>query len=161
MAGYYPLRLIDNSKDTIMLTSIKEWLMRHKNEDFMQAIVASCALVAAADGTISEVEKNKMAEFIQRSEELHVFPMTEVVQEFNKFADTFKFNSDIGKQEALKCIRKVKKNPDAARMLIRICCQIGLADGNFDDNEKLVVSELCLELGLNADYYKAFYLKFD
>jgi tellurite resistance protein TerB len=144
-----------------MLSSIKDWLTRHKNEDFMKAVVAACALVSAADGTVSDVEKGKMAEFIQRSEELSVFPITMVVEEFNKVANTFQFNAEIGKQEALKAIRKIKKNPDAARMLIRICCQVGLADGNFDDDEKLVVSELCMELGLNADYYKAFYLKFD
>jgi tellurite resistance protein TerB len=35
---------------------------KFKNRTFMEATVAACALVAAADGTISSEEKQKMAE---------------------------------------------------------------------------------------------------
>ncbi len=38
---------------------------KFKNKEFMEAIVAGCALVAAADGEISSAEKLKMSGFIK------------------------------------------------------------------------------------------------
>ena len=33
--------------------------------------------------------------------------------------------------------------------MVRVCCAIGAADGNFDDDEKAVVRKICAELNLN------------
>jgi len=131
-------------------TSMSEAVTRFKNKDFMDAVVAGCALVAAADGNISPEEKQKMAGFIQRTDELKVFDMQEVIKQFNKFSDSFEFDHMIGKGEALKAIGKMKKNDEAARLLVRVCCAIGMADGDFDESEKTMVREICTELGLNS-----------
>ncbi len=134
-------------------TSMSEAMTRFKNKDFMDAVVAGCALVAAADGSISAEEKQKMAGFIQRTDELKVFDMQEVIKQFNKFADNFEFDQMIGKGEALKAVGKIKKNEEGARLLVRVCCAIGLADGDFDESEKAIVRDICTELGLNpADF---------
>jgi len=42
---------------------MKTEVAKYKNNDFMEAVVAGCALVAAADGNISSEEKQKMAAF--------------------------------------------------------------------------------------------------
>ncbi len=53
------------------MSTFKNWLnttkkdlgdqvKKFKNKDFMEAVVAGCALVAFADGTISPEEKSKM-----------------------------------------------------------------------------------------------------
>jgi len=34
-------------------------------------------------------------------------------------------------------------------LMVRVCCAIGAADGNFDENEKTAVRNICAELGLN------------
>jgi tellurite resistance protein TerB len=130
-------------------TNVEEMVKRFKNKEFMDAVVAGCALVAAADGNIDSSEKQKMAGFIRRSEELKVFDMNAVIKRFNEFAEGFEFDNIIGKGESLKAIGKIKKNQEAARLLIRVCCAIGAADGNFDDDEKAVVGEICAELNLN------------
>ncbi len=130
-------------------TNLGESVKRFKNKEFMEAVVAGCALVAAADGHIDASEKQKMAGFIHRSEELKVFDMSKVIQSFNKFAEGLEFDHIIGKGEALRVIGKIKKNEEAARLLIRVCCAIGAADGNFDDDEKATVREICKELNLD------------
>jgi tellurite resistance protein TerB len=132
-------------------TSLKDSVTRFKNKDFMDAVVAGCAMVAAADGSISSYEKQKMAGFINRTDELKVFEMKTVIERFNHFVEGFEFDNIIGKGEALKAIIKVKGNEEAARLLVRVCCAIGMADGAFDDNEKKIVSEICQELNLNAN----------
>jgi len=142
--------------------NVKEWLnqqktlaqesvARFKNKDFLEAVVAGCALVAAADGQIDAREKETMAGFIQRNEDLKVFDMTTVIESFNKFASSFEFNTMIGKGEALKAVHKIRANEEAAKLLVRVCCAIGMTSGDLDHNEKTVIKEICFELGLNPN----------
>jgi len=134
-------------------TTAQESITRFKNRAFLDAVVAGCALVAAADGKIDASEKQKMAGFIQRSPELKVFDMREVIQQFNQIMDSFDFDFIIGKATALQTIAKIKHNEESARLLVRVCCAIGLADGDFDDSEKAVVQEICKELNVNPDEF--------
>ncbi|MBF0101788.1 MAG: tellurite resistance TerB family protein [Desulfobacterales bacterium] len=43
----------------------------------------------------------------------------------------------------------IEKKPEEAKLMVRVCCAIGAADGNFDDTEKQIVRDICAELGLN------------
>ena len=122
---------------------------KFKNKAFMEAAVSGCALVAAADGSIDSAEKQKMAGFIQRSEELKHFDMRQVIEVFQKAAGDFEFDHAIGKATALKPIGKIKGNDEQARLLVRIVCAIGAADGDFDAKERAVVAEIAHELGLD------------
>lgn len=121
---------------------------KFRNRTFMEGVVAGCALVAHADGTIDSAEKQKMMGFIQQSDTLQAFKTEDVITAFNKVAGKFEFDFAIGKAEALKVIGKLRNNPAEARLLVRVCCAIGAADGNFDPDERRVVHEICRELGL-------------
>ncbi|PPQ32716.1 Tellurite resistance TerB [Rhodoblastus sphagnicola] len=123
---------------------------KFKNKDFLEATVASCALVAAADGSISSEEKKKMVAYLQASDELKVFKLEEVIAFFNQITAKFDFDADIGKIEAMKVVGRLKGNDAAARTMVRVCCVIGASDGDFDDKEKSAVRAICAELGLNA-----------
>lgn len=123
---------------------------KFRNRDFMDALVAGCSLVAAADGNISSSEKQRMTGFIQNSSELKVFDLKEVIKTFNSYCEKFEFDAEIGKAEALKSIGKLRTKPDAARLLVRVCCAIGSADGTFDEAERAVCRTICNELSLNA-----------
>lgn len=134
-------------------TRLTAEVSKFKNRTFMEATVAACAMVAAADGTISAEEKQKMAGFIRNSDELKVFEMPAVIAFFEKVTGNFDFDADIGKAEALKVIGRLRGNEEQARVMVRVACAIGASDGNFDDGEKAVVREICKELGLNpADF---------
>lgn len=122
---------------------------KFKNRTFMEATVASCALVSAADGAISSEEKQKMAAFIRNSDELKHFAMPDVIAFFEKVVGNFDFDAAIGKAEALKVIGRLRGNAEQARVMVRVACVIGASDGNFDQKERAVVREICLELGLN------------
>lgn len=122
---------------------------KFKNREFMEAVVAGCALVSAADGDVSSEEKQKMAGFIQNSNELKAFDMKDVIRAFKDTCDKFEFDAAIGRAEALKTVGKLRGKPDAARLLVRVCCAIGAADGAFDESERAVCRTICNELGLN------------
>ncbi|GED71959.1 tellurite resistance TerB [Brevibacillus reuszeri] len=128
---------------------LQDQVKKFQNRDFLDAVVAGCALVAAADGSIDSSEKQKMAAYIGRSEELKVFNMNDVIARFNHFVSGFEFDHGVGKMEALKVIGKYKNNSDAARIVVSVCCAIGAADGHFDEQEKSVVREICAVVNLN------------
>lgn len=127
---------------------------KFKNRAFMEAVVNGCALVAAADGNIDATEKQKMAGFLERADELKHFEMRQVIEVFQKAAADFEFDHMIGKASALKVIGKIKSNEDQARLLVRVVCAIGAADGNFDAQEKAMVTDMARELGLNPDDFE-------
>lgn len=129
-------------------TGLQDQVSRFKNKDFMDAIVAGCAVVAVADGTIDSTEKQKMAGYIGRTEQLKVFNMSEVIDRFNHFAGNMEFDVMVGKQEALRTIAKFKSKPEIGRVIIGVCCAIGAADGDFDDLEKAAVRDICNVLNL-------------
>lgn len=126
---------------------------KFKNRAFMEAVVNGCALVAAADGAIDSSEKQKMAGFIERADELKHFEMRQVIEVFQKAANDFEFDHGIGKASALKMIGKIKGNEEQSRLLVRVVCAIGAADGDFDADEKAMVAEIARELGLDPSEF--------
>lgn len=126
---------------------------KFKNKDFLDAIVAGCALVAAADGNISADEKQKMAGYVGRNEQLKVFDMSLVIARFNHYVENFEFDAMIGKQEALKSISKFASKPEEGRLIVAVCSAIGSADGDFDIQEQNTVRDIIRTLGLNASEF--------
>jgi Tellurite resistance protein len=132
---------------------VADEVSKFKNRDFMEGTIAAIALVSAADGDISSAEKQKLIGYFGASEELKAFKTDDVIAYFKSVTDKFDFDAAIGKAEALRVVGKLRSNQDAARLLVRVCCVVGAADGNFDENEKAVVVQICRELGLNpADF---------
>lgn len=125
-------------------------ISKYKNKAFMEAVVSACALVAAADGNVSSDEKQKMVGYMQSSDELKVFKMLDVMNAFNDAVAKFEFDAEIGKAEALKTISKLRDDEGAAKLLVRVCCAIGAADGDFDAKERAMVALIATDLGLNA-----------
>jgi tellurite resistance protein TerB len=94
-----------------------------------------------------------MIGFINQSDALKVFDSSEAIALFQKYADAYEFDAEVGKAQALRVVARLKQKPDEARLLIRVCCAVGAADGDFDDKEKEAVRDICRELGQNpADF---------
>ncbi|WHY88287.1 TerD family protein [Neobacillus novalis] len=122
---------------------------RYKSQDVLEAVVAGCALVAMADGYLDASERQKMMEFVHQSEELRVFDTNKVIQKFNLFVSRIENDRMMGRAEAFRALGKIRTKPEIARLVARYCIAIGYADGNFDNNEKQMVADICHELGLN------------
>ncbi len=129
--------------------TLKSEVTKVRNKEFLEGVVAGCALVAYADGVVKPEEKQKMMGFLRTSDVLSAYDISDVTKLFEKFSDQFEFDPAIGEANALQAVNKVKKKEDEARLLVRVCCAIGASDGDFDDTEKRTVSKICSELGLN------------
>ncbi|MEE4379078.1 MAG: tellurite resistance TerB family protein [Candidatus Competibacteraceae bacterium] len=129
--------------------NLKNEVNKVRNKSFMEGVVAGCALVAYADGVVKPEEKQKMMGFLRTSEALSVFSTDEVINTFEKFAKNFDFDLAVGEANALQAVGKLKSKESEARLMVRVCCAIGAADGDFDESEKAAVRKVCQELGLS------------
>ena len=85
-------------------TNVKTEVTKVRNKTFLEGVVAGCAMVAYADGTVTPEEKQKMMGFLKSSEVLSVFSVDEVIATFEKFAKHFEFDPAIGEANALQSI---------------------------------------------------------
>lgn len=131
--------------------TMQSQLMAKKNElksgAFRDASMAMCALVAAADGSVDPVERQRTAALIASNEVLQNFPADDLQRRFNDYVEKLTADFDFGKVGALQAIGKAK-TPAEARAVIQIGIIIGGADGDFDQSEKAIVREACFALGL-------------
>jgi len=123
-------------------------ITKFKSKDLLEAVVAGCALVAYADGNVSSEEKQKMMGFLRTSDQLKVFDSGAVIKIFQKYVEKFEFDAPIGVGEVMQAVGRFRGKPQA-QLVVRVCCAIGAADGDFDEKEKAVVRRMCSELGLN------------
>lgn len=141
----------DNLKEKVnsMNQNLSTKISQFKNNDFANATMAMCALVAAADGDIDSSERQKTASFIMSNETLKIFDPSELREKFKFFCDKLTEDFDFGKIECIQTITKIKKKEGEARAVIQIGIIIGGADGDFDPDEKKVVKEACNSLGID------------
>jgi tellurite resistance protein TerB len=130
-------------------SELKTEALKYKNKDFMNAAMAGSALIAMADGSISSEEKQKMVKFIESHDALSIFTTNDVIKAFQDFVAQIEFDKDIGEAKAYQALGKMKSNPEAARLLVRMIIAIASADGNFDDTEKKVAIKIAKELAIN------------
>ena len=145
----------DNLKSSLtsMTTDAANGIKKFRNKDTLDALMAGCAYIAAADGHISPAEKAKMVGLVKNSSIVGVFDANDAIKSFTSFADKLQFDMGVGKSEVFLAVGKVRKNVDQARLVIRSCIIIAGADGSFDDDEKRAVRDICLELGQSpADF---------
>ena len=132
-----------------MNDSLQTNISKFKNNDFADASMAICALIAAADGTIDTAERQKTTALIISNETLKIFPASELKQKFDFYCEKLSQDFDFGRIEAIQAIAKLNKKLDQGRAVIQIGIIIGGADGDFDSDEKKIVKEACHAVGIN------------
>jgi tellurite resistance protein TerB len=120
-----------------------------KSGAFRDASMAICALVAAADGSVDPVERQRVAALITGNEVLQNFPAADLQQRFDGYLDKLTADFDFGKVALLQEVAKVAKKPAEARAVVQIGIVIGGADGTFDKTEQGVVRDACYAVGLS------------
>jgi tellurite resistance protein TerB len=121
---------------------------RAKNEHLMDGIVAGCALVAYADGWVTEEERVRMLGLIRGFEPIAAFGLDDVASTFALMSTQFASDQKAGEQAALDAVAKLKGAGRYPELLVEVCCSIAAADGGFDAEERLAAIRICETLGL-------------
>lgn len=133
---------------------LKDQAQKYRTKEFLGAALGGSALVAVADGTIDASEKQKMMAFIENHDVLSVFSTSEVVKVWKDFIDTIEMDKDIGEAKALEALHKIRGKDEQARLVMRMVCAIGAADGDFDADERRVAAKVARELGLDPSEFE-------
>lgn len=122
---------------------------RAQNEHLMEGIVAGCALVAYADGWVTEEERVRMLGLIRGFEPIAAFGLDDVATTFESMTARFASDQKAGEQAALEAVAQLKGAGRYPELLVEACCAIAAADGGFDAEERLAAIRICETLGLN------------
>jgi tellurite resistance protein TerB len=115
----------------------------------MEAVTAACAMVAFADGVVRPEETAKLIEYIRIDETLQVFDPAEVIGAFERFVDVLGFDFNIGREKAFSALSQVAPRSDEAKLIVLIGCAVGGADEDFNNDQRLMVRQVCTRLGFD------------
>ncbi|WP_432521314.1 tellurite resistance TerB family protein [Kineococcus sp. SYSU DK006] len=141
---------LDSLKNKGLLAGdqLKTKVGQFKSKDFAEASMATCALIAAADGSIDPSERQKTAAFIAGNDVLSVFDAGQLRESFDRWCGKLTADYDFGKIEALQAVGKLRSKPEQARAVVQVGVVVGGADGDFDADEKRAVREVCQAVGI-------------
>lgn len=127
-----------------------------QNKDFLEAVLAASALVAAADGDIEESERRKVISVISNHPQLSKLYSTQVIEQT---AETmFKRAKDAsGRQMLARELDDVKGRPDGAQMAedaYLIAQDIAYSDGELEPAEADVLKKLAARLSIDTSKFE-------
>lgn len=124
-----------------------------ENEHLMEGIVAGCAIVAYADGWVTDEEHDRMLRLIRGFEPISTFGLVDVIATFETRTRHFAADQKGGEAAALKAVARVRGAAHYPELLVKTCCAIAAADGGFDAEERKAIIRLCKVLALDpADF---------
>ena len=149
------MSFLDNLKNSLSTASqgLSDQVGRFKSADFAEATMSMCALIAAADGSVSADERRKVAGFIASNDSLKVFQPADLKARFDKYCDKLSADYDFGRLEAVQAIGKLRSKPDQARAVIQLGMIIGGADGNFDEAERVQIRDCARAVNLDPSEF--------
>jgi len=115
----------------------------------MEGVVAGCAVVAYADGWVTEEERRRMLGLIRGFEPMRAFSVDEVAHEFERLTERFAEDHDGGEREALAVVARLRSRNGDRELLVQTCCAIADADGGFDEEERKAAIRICEALELD------------
>lgn len=127
-----------------------------QNRDYLEAVCASAALVAAADGDIEDSERIKTVKIISAHPTLSKFYTPAVIEQT---ADTmFKRAKDVsGRQmlaRELDDIKTLENGKQMAEDVYLIALDVAGADGEIEPQETEVLKKIANKLGVNASDFE-------
>lgn len=111
------------------------------NEEELKAVVSASVLVAAADGVISDAEKETAFAAISRHESLRGFNQKTIRSHFDGDVNLINADRQLAEEvlyDKVSCIR----DKIARIRVIGVATQIANADGEFTASEKAVIDKI-------------------
>ena len=119
--------------------------------DLLEAVCASAALVAAADGDVADEELEATVSAVKANENLRVaFKENEIEACIDKMLSRAA-GGRVGRMNLMKELDDIPQ--EDGEMVLLTALDIAEADGNIDDDEKAVIDKIAKKFGLKADAY--------
>lgn len=119
--------------------------------DFLEAVCAAAALVAAADGEIEDSEIKATVKAVKANKALAAgFDPQTIDQTINRMLERAE-GGRVGRMGLWTEINEVSKDPDMAQAVVLTALDVAEGDGDIAPAEKAVLDKLAKNLGVNLD----------
>lgn len=126
-----------------------------ENKDFLEAVLAASALVAAADGDIEETERRKVISIVTNHPSLGKLYQSNVIESTAELM--FKRAKDVsGRNQLARELDDIKGRPDGMQMaedVYLIALDIANADGEVEPEEDVVLKKIAARLGVDTSKF--------
>ena len=124
-----------------------------QNKDFLEAVCAGVALVAAADGEIEDSERGAILRLVGGNETIKaIYKPHEISECAERMLD--KATTMSGKQQLARELSDIKGNTQMCEDVYLIANDIAYADGELEEPEKVVLAKIAKMLNVNADAFQ-------
>ena len=121
---------------------------RHKHRPLLEATMATSALIAYADGEVTFSERSQIDRIVESLDTLKDFDVHEAVDLFKDYTEALRERPEAAHSKALAAVARVKDDPEAAALMVRIAMAISGADGTVSTPERESLAEICDVLGV-------------
>ena len=135
------------------LRAIEQW----QNRDFVEAVMAACALMSVSDGCVRTVEQEKLCRLIVAHVTFSAFDPAALQSKFLSYCRAIADDAVAGRAWATEAVQKLRGKDEQARALMQIAMEIGEADQPLSPAERSAVKEICSNLGLYPGEFGCFY----
>lgn len=126
-----------------------------ENKDFLEAVCAASALVAASDGTIDDSEKRKVVSLISGHATLSkLYPSQVIEQTAETMFNRAKEGS--GRQQLARELDDIKNRPNGGQMAedaYLVAKDVAFADGEVSAKEEEVLKKIATRLQVDASKF--------
>jgi tellurite resistance protein TerB len=142
------------TKDSLYRPQIAEALLRHEiehalNVEFMEALVAACAIVSWADGEVSQAERRRVMTIARSHPRLSAFSHSELGEEFASHTATFRIDPEVAREMAREKLQPFGDGGQDAALILEAARQVIPADGVAHPAEYRALGKLRHRLGLD------------
>jgi tellurite resistance protein len=125
------------------------------NKDFLEAVCAACALVAAADGELEDAEIAQTIKGIASNPALAgAFPAREIEQTADAMCKRAQ-GGRVGRAGLYKELEDIAADKDKAETVLLTALDVADSDGQVEPEEKKVLEKIAQTFGLNLANYDA------
>ncbi len=134
-----------------LIASFHKAIEKHDNRHFLEAVMATCAIVASSDGAINFSERGRLDQIINFVDRLKIYDPHEAVDLFNEYVDRLKSKSKIEKKALLDMIKTTIRSTSDKKLVLKICWNICKADGDIKRAESDAIEEIAINMGLSIE----------
>ncbi len=140
------MRILDS-----LIHNYQDHLERVENRAFLKSVMATCAMVASADGEVSFAQRVRVDQILETLEKLKIFDPHEGMDLFNDFTDAIIANPEQGHAKAWQALEDGAPDTSSRELLFRVCVAISEANLESSLTDQIEIVTLCNRLGINPE----------
>ncbi len=104
-------------------------------DDLMEAMIAACAIIAHADGSVDITERRRVLQLMRALPAFAGFSSESVAEEFARHERAYEYEPFLAREKALDTIKALKPLVTEVQMLLSACQHVLEADGIYHQQE--------------------------